>query len=283
MGLRQSKAEQRDAPGKPEAKFIAAAGPESWLVWQPGALSGHARTTATVFSGHLHYSKINALSILCLPALDAHAASSHRQPKGGLTSARCETHYKWNQMSLSMVQNYLTLHCAAELSDCRLWCRGAPAQRTMGGENVAVHSGLCSECWSHFMDLTVSTRLVWPRSRFSLQIWYKSWIEILSIFSLRNFLSHLVRKKAFLKQVHITRVKETHSNKRSQNVGFPTIFCAINLVTNCSEMGKVYQFINLYFSMFFLKKKNMVRIINVISAFSYAKEVTFSDSHMRLM
>lgn len=32
VGLRQSRAEQRDAHGKPEAKFIAAAGPESWLV-----------------------------------------------------------------------------------------------------------------------------------------------------------------------------------------------------------------------------------------------------------
>lgn len=51
--------------------------------------------------------------------------------KGGLTSTRCKTHYKWNQMSFSMVQNYLTLHGATVLLDFRLLCRGLQARRTI--------------------------------------------------------------------------------------------------------------------------------------------------------
>lgn len=71
--------------------------------------------------------------------------------KGGLTSTRCKTHYKWNQMSFSMVQNYLTLHCAAVLLDFRLWCRGLQARRTMEGRNVSMHFSFCSKCRIHFM------------------------------------------------------------------------------------------------------------------------------------
>lgn len=44
--------------------------------------------------------------------------------KGGLTSTRCKTLYKWNQMSFSMVQNYLNLQSTAVLLDFRLKCRG---------------------------------------------------------------------------------------------------------------------------------------------------------------
>ena len=50
--------------------------------------------------------------------------------KGGLTSARRKTHYKWNQMSFSMVQNYLTLHAATVLLDFSFYNAGA--WRTMG-------------------------------------------------------------------------------------------------------------------------------------------------------
>lgn len=82
VGLRQSRAEQRDAPGELEATLCCSRAREL-SVWQPCALSGHTRTTATVFSGHLHYSKINALSILCLPTLDMCAASLLPQPKVG--------------------------------------------------------------------------------------------------------------------------------------------------------------------------------------------------------
>lgn len=38
-------------------------------------------STATAFSRHLHYSKINALSILCLHLLDMCAAPVPQQPK----------------------------------------------------------------------------------------------------------------------------------------------------------------------------------------------------------
>lgn len=49
--------------------------------------------------------------------------------KGGLTSTRCKTFYKWNQMSFSMVQNYLNLQSTAVLLDFRLKCRGLWVRR----------------------------------------------------------------------------------------------------------------------------------------------------------
>lgn len=48
-----------------------------------GSQAAAPRTAATTVSGHLHYSKINALSIPCLRALDMCATQGPWQPKVG--------------------------------------------------------------------------------------------------------------------------------------------------------------------------------------------------------
>lgn len=122
VGPRRSTAEQRDAPGEPEATLCCCRAREL-NVWQPCALGGHARTTAAVFSGHLHYSKINALSILCLPALDMCAASLLPQPKVGSPPSAKRHPRKLSQMSFLRGAELLNLaHCHCAL-DCDAGCR----------------------------------------------------------------------------------------------------------------------------------------------------------------
>lgn len=62
--------------------------------------------------------------------------------KGGLTSTRCKTFYKWNQMSFSMVQNYLNLQSTAVLLDFRLKCRGLWVRRTIAVWSMALYFSL---------------------------------------------------------------------------------------------------------------------------------------------
>lgn len=63
--------------------------------------------------------------------------------KGGLTSTCCKTLYKWNQMSFSMVQNYLNLQSTAALLDFRLKCRGLWVRRTIAAWSMTLY-------FSHF-------------------------------------------------------------------------------------------------------------------------------------
>lgn len=70
--------------------------------------------------------------------------------KGGLTSTRCKTLYKWNQMSFSMVQNYLNLQSTAVLLDFRLKCRGLWGRRTIAVWSMSIF-WVISECRVHVL------------------------------------------------------------------------------------------------------------------------------------
>lgn len=142
VGLRQSGAEQQDAPGKLEAKLCCSRARER-CVWQPRALSGHSGTTATVFSGNLHYSKINALSIFCLPThwKCAPLRSSCRQRW---------PHLHPPQDTLQMKSNVF-LNGAELLNPAR--CRCAPGlqivmQRLAGKENNRAVGNVSLKCIS---------------------------------------------------------------------------------------------------------------------------------------
>lgn len=82
--------------------------------------------------------------------------------RGGFTSTRCTTHYKWNQMSFSVVQNYLTLHGAAAHLDFRLQCRALQVKRAMEERNVSLY----------FSYLQCRVHVIMRRDSPSVPIWY---------------------------------------------------------------------------------------------------------------